>query len=236
MHKDIAGYAIRFNETETTKTHLDVLGEYGKVLWGAWRKPGSEAIYSSKTREDINQNESAYFYAIGQTTVWKMHVINALTTEEVIEKELEYLIPSYYNIKQPVYIWYLIDDIKDYENRNCLSALVSSGGNTLENVHQIPGNAPWRVFTKNHAIEHYVPNIIPRVTKRKPISDSLRVKIFHRDNFTCQYCGRKGGGNTGIVLHVDHKVPVSKGGTNDESNLWTLCAECNLGKSNRYID
>ena len=236
MRNDIAGYAIRFVESEQTKSHLDILGECGKVLWGAWRKPGSKAVFSERVREDVNDG-SAYFYAIGQTTVWKMHVIRAMTTEEVIAEELEYLIPSYYNIHHEVYVWYLIDDIKDYENRNCLSALFSSGGSSLENVHQIPGNAPWRITTKDHAIEHYVPIVIPRVTKsrseRKPISSSLRVKILHRDNFTCQYCGRKA---PDVILHIDHKLPVSKGGTNDEDNLWVLCEECNLGKSNRYID
>lgn len=29
---------------------------------------------------------------------------------------------------------------------------------------------------------------------------------------------------------VDHIMPRAWGGTNDDSNLWTLCDECNLGK------
>ncbi|MGL4943487.1 MAG: HNH endonuclease [Thermoguttaceae bacterium] len=33
-------------------------------------------------------------------------------------------------------------------------------------------------------------------------------------------------------MHVDHIVPRSKGGTNDDDNLQTLCQKCNLGKSN----
>jgi len=55
-----------------------------------------------------------------------------------------------------------------------------------------------------------------------------RWTILKRDNFTCQYCGRKA---PEVVLNVDHKLPVCKGGTSDESNLITSCFECNHGKA-----
>jgi len=61
----------------------------------------------------------------------------------------------------------------------------------------------------------------------------LRQKILRRDNFTCQLCGAKA---PDVRVEVDHKVPYSKGGETVESNLWTLCWECNHGKSNNYID
>jgi len=32
-------------------------------------------------------------------------------------------------------------------------------------------------------------------------------------------------------MHVDHIVPRSKGGPDDDSNLQTLCRSCNLHKS-----
>lgn len=49
--------------------------------------------------------------------------------------------------------------------------------------------------------------------KRKNISKGKRFDIFKRDGFTCQYCGKQ---PPGVVLHVDHITPVSKGGTNNE--------------------
>lgn len=64
---------------------------------------------------------------------------------------------------------------------------------------------------------------------RRPVA--VRFEVFARDNYTCQYCGRKA---PDVVLHVDHIVPVSKGGTDEPANLLTACADCNEGKSDRH--
>lgn len=63
---------------------------------------------------------------------------------------------------------------------------------------------------------------------RKAISKKKRFEIFKRDEFTCQYCGSF---PPNVLLHLDHIIPVSKGGSNDEDNLITACEACNLGKS-----
>lgn len=63
--------------------------------------------------------------------------------------------------------------------------------------------------------------------KRQPISNKLRFEVFKRDLFRCHYCGRSA---PEVVLHVDHITPVSKGGTNEFTNLVTSCQDCNLGK------
>lgn len=65
-------------------------------------------------------------------------------------------------------------------------------------------------------------------TKREPISSRKRFMVLERDGYTCQYCGARA---PEARLHVDHIVPVSKGGTNDLDNLVTACEQCNLGKS-----
>ena len=62
---------------------------------------------------------------------------------------------------------------------------------------------------------------------------SLRYDILKRDNFKCVICGRTPK-KDGITLHVDHIIPVSKGGKTEPENLRTLCSICNLGKSDKY--
>ena len=50
---------------------------------------------------------------------------------------------------------------------------------------------------------------------------SRREAVLHRDNYTCQCCGKKN-----CRLEVHHIKFKSNGGTDDEENLITLCKEC----------
>ena len=52
---------------------------------------------------------------------------------------------------------------------------------------------------------------------------TLRQQILQRDGFRCRYCGAP-------AAHVDHIVPVVRGGASHESNLAASCATCNLEK------
>lgn len=52
-----------------------------------------------------------------------------------------------------------------------------------------------------------------------------RSRVFERDNYTCNYCGKRG-----VHLECDHVIPVAQGGGNDDSNLVTACRDCNRSK------
>lgn len=67
--------------------------------------------------------------------------------------------------------------------------------------------------------------------QRSLMTKSLRNKIKARDNYTCQICGKYMPDSVG--LHIDHIIPVSKGGKSIESNLRVLCSVCNGRKSNK---
>ena len=53
---------------------------------------------------------------------------------------------------------------------------------------------------------------------------SRRKAVLHRDNYTCQCCGKKN-----CQLQTHHIIFRSRGGTDDENNMITLCKECHKG-------
>ena len=77
-----------------------------------------------------------------------------------------------------------------------------------------------------------VPLKVVENKSKRAIPLGMRYLILKNDGFQCVTCGH--GPAEGAKLHVDHKVPFSLGGLTVMSNLRTLCANCNLGRSNRF--
>lgn len=73
------------------------------------------------------------------------------------------------------------------------------------------------------------------LTPPKDLDAQLRWRVYKRDSYSCRYCGFQGH-EDGHNLTVDHIVPVSKGGSNAESNLNTCCFSCNSSKKNKDLD
>ena len=71
---------------------------------------------------------------------------------------------------------------------------------------------------------------VPRRFRRQVTNTFL----FARDHYRCQYCGRT---TTELrpreSLTRDHLIPLSRGGTNDWTNVVTACSACNTRKANR---
>lgn len=63
------------------------------------------------------------------------------------------------------------------------------------------------------------------------VNARLRFRVLQRDHFKCCCCGASPAKDSSVVLQVDHIVPWAKGGETIIENLQTLCAKCNLGKS-----
>ena len=73
-----------------------------------------------------------------------------------------------------------------------------------------------------------------RRSKYSQLRKYLAPRVFKRYNYTCIYCTYEYGYMPkGSQLTVDHKVPISKGGTNEAKNLTCACEFHNFDKADR---
>jgi hypothetical protein len=63
------------------------------------------------------------------------------------------------------------------------------------------------------------------VSKSRPSHSTIQ-SVYRRDNYQCQNCKQKGGSRGSAELHAHHIVALKDGGSNNESNLITLCESC----------
>ena len=66
------------------------------------------------------------------------------------------------------------------------------------------------------------------------IAKIINENILKYGIITCEKCKKQC--LSSYDYHVDHIVPISKGGTNDCGNLQVLCAYCNLSKHTEIAD
>lgn len=88
---------------------------------------------------------------------------------------------------------------------------------------------------RSSKINIVVPEVIVLPTYVRKNGHSKKVKysrmsIFRRDDYQCQYCGKK---FRRPDLTVDHILPKSKGGSSGWMNITTACKPCNWKKADR---
>jgi len=77
-----------------------------------------------------------------------------------------------------------------------------------------------------------------RPNKRYPkYWNKLRFKVFYRDKFKCQLCGRKTipHSKNNDITTCHHITPIRLGGRHDLKNLTTLCKRCHEFIHGYYI-
>jgi len=68
------------------------------------------------------------------------------------------------------------------------------------------------------------------VRRRRQAAGMKRLRIYVRDRFTCQYCGKRKGADE---LTLDHITPRAQDGHSTPENLVAACVTCNNRKGNR---
>jgi len=82
----------------------------------------------------------------------------------------------------------------------------------------------------------------PQPAFARELSKEVRAFVLDRNGFTCQMCGAVAGEphshdpSRKTRLHIGHIIDKSMGGTDDPSNLRTLCSVCNEGAANLTLD
>ena len=89
-------------------------------------------------------------------------------------------------------------------------------------------------YNKNHLEGFYVtdlegtiveePDMSGNGSARRKLSEHERQYVYKKYNGTCVYCGQS---VMFPYMTVDHIIPLSKGGTNEFSNLQLTCQKCN---------
>lgn len=165
------------------------------------------AIYNIKMLDDYNKEVNKLTLIKSNNTSKKFNKIENCIFNKLIYKKEDFLI----NVKLIVY--YRSNSGKINENIKTLITFLE-----LVNIY----NA-WQQGNKYCETQK---------RERRIMNDDIRYNVLKRDNFQCQLCGATA--KDGAKLHVDHIIPVSKGGKTIMSNLQTLCDRCNIGKSNEW--
>lgn len=101
-------------------------------------------------------------------------------------------------------------------------------GSIREYINEVNNYKP-----KRSKINKYEKKLTSKQKRSRHIPSNVRYSVFNRDNCRCVACGITAKETR---LQIDHIIPFSKGGSNDISNLQTLCADCNRGKSDRLFN
>lgn len=193
---------------------------------------------SKQALESANENEIFLYELYNDSNlkvVFKKITDNRSLYEKYIEEynELkEKNIPNNKinaNVEQQMCKKIIQNPIRDIKINLKLEYNSSGGRNHYSRLYSASYNNLLYVFTEvpRREISRYQAQI-----ERSKMSAALRYQVLTRDGHRCVICGATA--QDGVKLHVDHIVPVSKGGKTELSNLRTLCDRCNLGKGDKY--
>lgn len=81
--------------------------------------------------------------------------------------------------------------------------------------------------------EFEIPSVIKlsyMIKRPRPRISLSKREVLRRDNYTCQYCGRKSR-----HLTIDHVIPRRHGGPHSWDNLVAACPQCNRLKGGNLL-
>jgi hypothetical protein len=150
-----------------------------------------------------------------------------------LSKSIPFLIQQFSKEKLTRKLGFEIVDISDAYIPTFTFQYVSAGGNSSSSC-----NIKLNSENLNHLINYL--NDVIKWTKsiagqRALMTSQLRDKIKKRDNYKCCFCSLGLEDEPNLLLEIDHKIPLSKGGITTYDNLQTLCWKCNRTKGAKIL-
>ena len=68
--------------------------------------------------------------------------------------------------------------------------------------------------------------------RRKKLPENTRLAIMAKSDYKCVLCGID---LTLVKPHIDHIIPIAKGGTDSQDNWQAVCQKCNLKKGKKIL-
>lgn len=111
--------------------------------------------------------------------------------------------------------------------REQIAALYTAG------VHPDPGMSMEEMVAQARSAKLHTERNRRRETRRRAKLAGVRVEKFSRreiiarDRSTCYLCGERVAADE---IHLDHVVPLSRGGDHSRANVRVACGTCNIAK------
>lgn len=94
----------------------------------------------------------------------------------------------------------------------------------------VPTDEQWQEFLaqSDDPVTRVGKAFVRKATRQ--IDESIKWRVYKRDNYECRYCG-----TSGVPMTVDHYLAQALGGITTFDNLLTSCRPCNKKKANKTI-
>jgi hypothetical protein len=179
-------YFVKFKNFQshpegTGKLHYQVLKQHGEVLWGQWRK--GNTLLNRKIKAEMNELAPFTLYILDkEVALLQLTVSHVYDREEVIEKNMEHLIPSYYDIDTPCSAFYLVTNIEILPPTEAIQIVNINTGSSIYHSAQVNSTTPWRVCRTDEPVPEpvikKVDTIVSLPSKEEEVSTSNTYWVY----------------------------------------------------------
>ena len=209
---------FKFEKTCTTKYQIDKINLFKFFCSNI----ADDFSYYDKLTENVLLNRKNQ-----KTYQWMVENINSTVTKEKA-KEVKVPYKTFVKIENKIFDKAILKPIVDVIIHCCATYTSPHGRNSYRKERYYGISDVKSAIDEINQQREYSQS---KQYQRSLMTNSLRYDILKRDGFRCQICGATAA--DGVKLHVDHIVPIAKGGKTEPSNLRTLCDRCNSGKSDK---